>query len=134
MFSIVDLTFAVVSAVWFAEDVPLRRAASSTAAMLLVTPPSTYINLDRFLIWSATRVAPAVRTCATRCVAVVAAGFCLLLERLRVWENTVEGARSNSVSKVMVIRFKVCFSSAAVLRWTAIFRWRVDCTKDQRGC
>ena len=74
------------------------------------------MNLVRFLIWSAMRVAPCVRTCATRCVAVAVVGFCRLLDRLRVWENAVEGAKRIKVSKVMVIRFKVYFSSAAVLR------------------
>src|ERR1051326_4150387 len=88
--------------------------------MLLVTPPSRYINRLRVLLWSAKRVAPCVRTCATRW-ALVVAGVFGLLERLRVWENAVEGAKRTRASKVIVIRFKVCFSSAAVLRSTAIF-------------
>jgi len=51
---------------------------------------------------------------------VAAVGFCLLVERLRVWENTVAGDRSNSarsgsVNKVVAMGFKVVFSSAAVL-------------------
>ena len=77
--------------------------------MLLVTPPRMYMNLVRFLICSATRVAPWVRTWDTRWVAVVVAGFCLL-ERFRVWENAVEGAKRIKVSKVIVIGFKMCVS------------------------
>jgi hypothetical protein len=80
-----------------------------------------YMNLVRFLIWSATRVAPCVRTCAARWVAAAADGFCRLLERLRVWENAVEGAKRTKVYIVVVMSFKVCFSSAGVLRSTAMF-------------
>ena len=82
------------------------------------------MNLVRNLICSATRVAPWVRTCANRCVAaaVDVVGFCRLVERLRVWENAVEGVRSNSVSKVVAMGFKVVFSSAAVLNSDRYFR------------
>jgi hypothetical protein len=35
-------------------------------------------------------------------------GFCLL-DRVRVWENAVEGAKRMKVSKVIVMSFKVLF-------------------------
>src|ERR1043166_62151 len=98
--------------------------------MLLVTPPRMYINLVRCLSWSATRVEPWVRTWTTFCLAVVVAGVFGRLERLRVCENAVEGAKRTRAIKVKVMRFKVCFSSAAVLRSTAVFCRRGDCTKD----
>lgn len=82
------------------------------------------MNLVRNLIWSATRVAPWVRTCANFCVAAAVddvVGFCRLVERLRVWENAVEGVRSNNVSKVVAMGFKVVFSSAAVLNFNRYF-------------
>jgi len=53
------------------------------------------------------RVAPCVRTCAVRWLAVVVGAFGLE-DRLRVWEN-VEGARTIKVKRVMVMRFKVMF-------------------------
>jgi hypothetical protein len=59
------------------------------------------------LIWSAIRVAPCVRTCTTRWVSVAAVGFFGRLERLRVWENAVEGAKRIKVSKVIVMSFKI---------------------------
>src|SRR5690242_509495 len=102
--------------------------------MLLVTPPSMYINLVRFLIWSAMRVAPCVRTCATCCAVFLAGGFCRLDERLRVCENAVEGAKRTRASKVIVIRFKVVSPLLLFSDRPHFFRWRDDCTKDQRGC
>jgi len=54
-------------------------------------------------------VAPAVRTCDTRWAAVVV-GFCLDVERLRVWENAVEGAKRIRVIKVVAMSFKVYVS------------------------
>ena len=78
------------------------------------------MNVDRSLICSATRVAPAVRTCDTRWVA-VAVGFCLDVERLRVWENAVEGAKRVRVNKVVATSFKVCVSSSTVLDSNRVF-------------
>ena len=63
----------------------------------------------------------------------VVVGFCRLVERLRVWENTVEGASSNSVSNVVAMGFKVVFSSAAVLKSNRFSVCEGDCTKDRGG-
>lgn len=79
------------------------------------------------------RVAPWILTCATRWLP-VAVGFCLLVDRLRVWENAVEGAKRINVSKVIVMRFKVNSPLLLFSYQPLFFRWRGDCTKDQRGC
>jgi ribose 5-phosphate isomerase RpiB len=44
-----------------------------------------------------------------------------LLERLRVWENAVEGAKSNNASKVIAMGFKMYFSSSAILNLNRFF-------------
>jgi hypothetical protein len=52
-------------------------------------------------------------------VAAVAVGFCLDVERLRVWENAVEGAKRSKAkvtdSKVVGMGFKIGVSSFTVL-------------------
>jgi hypothetical protein len=72
-------------------------------------------------------VAPWVRTCSSRWLAAaVDVGFCLLVERLRVWENAVEGdssnsARSGSVNKVVASGFNVVSPLLLFSNSTAIF-------------
>ena len=84
------------------------------------------MNLVKNLIWSATFVAPAVRTWAVFCAAAAALDAFDLEERLRVWPKVAEGAMRMAVSEAIAMRFNMIdlfdFSGMA------------DCTKDQRGC
>jgi len=65
------------------------------------------MNRVMFLIWSATRVAPAVRAVEPAAAGVAFGAGLDRLERLRVWPNVAAGRIRVSTSEAMAVRFNM---------------------------